>query len=58
MKKQPRQDRDVQRDGKADHPFENDESGVDPRNANFVIGKRSAALRALSSGAPAAMNAS
>jgi hypothetical protein len=33
--KRSRQDRDIQSDGKTDHPFENDEFGVDPRKAIF-----------------------
>jgi hypothetical protein len=40
MKKQPRQDRDVQGDGKASQPFENNEFGLNLDKAAFDPGKR------------------
>jgi hypothetical protein len=56
MKTRSRQDRDVQGDGKADHPFENDEFGVDPGKAVFVVGKRFGGLAAPSGIRAAASN--
>ena len=64
MHEQPCQNRYIERNGKAGHPFEPDELRVDPQDRAVETrqarqsASASAALRALSSGAPAATKAS